>query len=182
MTDEEKLALVPQIHEEGNTLFKQGKIAEASEKYYNGIACLKNLQMKVRAEICFVNSINILTMCTCYSVLKCCYRSVPFEELKICNSWSICNHYLLYQEHPGDQAWVKLDLMITPLLLNYCQCKLLQGHYYEVIEHCSSLVFKYESEYCWFVTQTLWVCCFRLLPFTRSCMSWDVNIRIFDAS
>lgn len=35
--------------------------------------------------------------------------------------------------------------MITPLLLNFCQCKLLQGQYYEVIEHCSSLVFKYEG-------------------------------------
>ncbi|MEQ2184729.1 hypothetical protein GOODEAATRI_011135 [Goodea atripinnis] len=35
--------------------------------------------------------------------------------------------------------------MITPLLLNYCQCQLLQGQYYEVIEHCSSLVFKYED-------------------------------------
>uniref|UniRef100_A0A8C6U2Y8 peptidylprolyl isomerase n=1 Tax=Neogobius melanostomus TaxID=47308 RepID=A0A8C6U2Y8_9GOBI len=94
MTDEEKLTFVPQIHDEGNQLFKEGKIPEASEKYYNGIACLKNLQMK---------------------------------------------------EHPGDEAWVKLDLMITPLLLNYCQCMLMQGQYYEVIEHCSSLLFKYED-------------------------------------
>ncbi|XP_061685510.1 AH receptor-interacting protein [Syngnathoides biaculeatus] len=94
MTDEEKLASVPHIHEEGNELFKQGRVQEATDKYYNGIACLKNLQMK---------------------------------------------------EHPGDEAWIKLDHMITPLLLNYCQCKLLQGHYYEVIEHCSSLTFKYED-------------------------------------
>ncbi|CAB1426904.1 unnamed protein product [Pleuronectes platessa] len=94
MSDTEKLQLVPQIHEEGNLLFKQGQIKEATEKYYNGIACLKNLQMK---------------------------------------------------EHHGDEAWVKMDLMITPLLLNFCQCKLLQGQYYEVIEHCSSLVFKYED-------------------------------------
>ncbi|KAM8773415.1 AH receptor-interacting protein [Acanthopagrus latus] len=94
MTDEEKLRLVPEIHEEGNLLFKQGKISEATEKYYNGVACLKNLQMK---------------------------------------------------EQPGDEAWIKLDHMITPLLLNYCQCKLLQGQYYEVIEHCTSLLFKYEN-------------------------------------
>ncbi|XP_049576470.1 AH receptor-interacting protein [Syngnathus scovelli] len=94
MTDEEKLASVPHMHEEGNMLFKQGRIQEATDKYYNGIACLKNLQMK---------------------------------------------------EQPGDEAWIKLDHMITPLLLNYCQCKLLQGHYYEVIEHCSSLAFKYED-------------------------------------
>lgn len=94
MTDEEKLQFVPQIHEEGNQLFKQGKIPEAAEKYYNGIACIKNLQMK---------------------------------------------------EHPGDGTWVELDMMITPLLLNYCQCKLKLGQYYEVIEHCSSLIFKYED-------------------------------------
>lgn len=59
MTDEEKLEFVPQIHEEGNLLFKLGKIAEASEKYYNGIACLKNLQMKVCTNgiplVCLVN-------------------------------------------------------------------------------------------------------------------------------
>lgn len=47
MNDKEKLELVPQIHEEGNMLYKQGQINEAMEKYYNGIACLKNLQMKV---------------------------------------------------------------------------------------------------------------------------------------
>ncbi|XP_008315319.1 AH receptor-interacting protein [Cynoglossus semilaevis] len=94
MSDEEKLELVPQIHEEGNALFKQGQIKEATEKYYNGIACLKNLQMK---------------------------------------------------ERPGDEIWRNLDKMITPLLLNYCQCMLLQGQYYEVIEYCSSLLFKYED-------------------------------------
>ncbi|KAM9792162.1 AH receptor-interacting protein [Neosynchiropus ocellatus] len=94
MTDEQKLQFVPQIHEEGNQLFKEGKIKEASEKYYNGIACLKNLQMK---------------------------------------------------EHPGEESWIKLDHMVTPLLLNYCQCMLQMGQYYDVIEHCSALIFKYED-------------------------------------
>uniref|UniRef100_A0A3P8Q788 peptidylprolyl isomerase n=1 Tax=Astatotilapia calliptera TaxID=8154 RepID=A0A3P8Q788_ASTCA len=94
MTDEEKLSFVPQIHEEGNKLFKEGHISEARDKYYNGIACLKNLQIK---------------------------------------------------EQPGDESWLKLDGMITTLLLNYCQCLLLEGQYYEVIEHCSSLLFKYEN-------------------------------------
>ncbi|XP_053088697.1 AH receptor-interacting protein [Pangasianodon hypophthalmus] len=94
MTDEEKLAAVPQIHEEGNALFKKGDTEGAAEKYYNAIACLKNLQMK---------------------------------------------------EQPGDEPWIKLDLMITPLLLNYCQCKLIQGQYYEVLDHCSSLLNKYED-------------------------------------
>ncbi|XP_062851563.1 AH receptor-interacting protein [Trichomycterus rosablanca] len=94
MTDEEKLAAVPHIHEEGNALFKQGDVHKAAEKYYNAIACLKNLQMK---------------------------------------------------EQPGDKPWIKLDLMITPLLLNYCQCQLMQGQYYEVLDHCSSLLNKYED-------------------------------------
>lgn len=51
MTDQEKLDVVPQIHEEGNTLFKQGHIEQATEKYYNAIACLKNIQMKVRGQL-----------------------------------------------------------------------------------------------------------------------------------
>lgn len=57
MSDQEKLELVPQIHEEGNVLFKQGKTKEASEKYYNAIACLKNLQMKVGGQfVCRVSA------------------------------------------------------------------------------------------------------------------------------
>lgn len=47
LTDDEKLGVIPQIHEEGNGLFKSGDIAGAAEKYYNAIACLKSLQMKV---------------------------------------------------------------------------------------------------------------------------------------
>ncbi len=52
MTDEEKLQAIPQIHEEGNALFKSGDISAASEKYYNAIASLKNLQMKVCLNSC----------------------------------------------------------------------------------------------------------------------------------
>jgi len=51
------------------------------------------------------------------------------------------------KERPGDEQWIKLDLMITPLLLNYCQCKLLLGQYYEVLDHCSSIINKYEGKY-----------------------------------
>lgn len=47
MTDEEKLQAVPRIHKEGNELYRQGKVQEAAAKYYDAIACLKNLQMKV---------------------------------------------------------------------------------------------------------------------------------------
>lgn len=94
MSDEEKLDAVPQIHEQGNALFKQGDLVGAAENYYNAIACLKNLQMK---------------------------------------------------ERPGDESWIRLDTMITPLLLNYCQCKLMQRQYYEVLDHCSSILSKYED-------------------------------------
>lgn len=51
MTDEEKLQAVPLIHQEGNELYRQGKVREAATKYYDAIACLKNLQMKVGSPI-----------------------------------------------------------------------------------------------------------------------------------
>lgn len=131
MTDEEKLEFVPQIHEEGNRLFKEGHVKEATEKYYNGIACLKNLQMKVRSKI---NKRKVA------SFFKLSLYCLTYKDI-----------WCFLKEHPGDGAWVKLDHMITPLLLNYCQCKLLQGQYYEVIEHCTSLVFKYEGRALFFI-------------------------------
>ncbi|CAH2321411.1 AH receptor-interacting [Pelobates cultripes] len=94
MSDEEKLDAVPLLHQEGNQLYKEGKVAEAAAKYYEAIACLKSLQMK---------------------------------------------------EQPGSPDWIDLDLKITPLLLNFCQCKLLQGEYYQVLEHCSSILNKYSD-------------------------------------
>ncbi|NWU72946.1 AIP protein, partial [Pterocles burchelli] len=94
MTDEEKLQAVPLIHQEGNKLFRQGKVQEAAAKYYDAIACLKNLQMK---------------------------------------------------EKPASPDWLELDQKITPLLLNYCQCKLQCEEYYEVLDHCSSILNKYED-------------------------------------
>ncbi|XP_016336849.1 AH receptor-interacting protein [Sinocyclocheilus anshuiensis] len=56
-----------------------------------------------------------------------------------------CLKNLQMKERPGDDHWIKLDLMITPLLLNYCQCKNLLGQYYEVLEHCSSIINKYDD-------------------------------------
>lgn len=47
MTDEEKAKAVPVIHQEGNRLYREGHVKEAAAKYYDAIACLKNLQMKV---------------------------------------------------------------------------------------------------------------------------------------
>ncbi|XP_063814595.1 AH receptor-interacting protein isoform X2 [Pseudophryne corroboree] len=51
----------------------------------------------------------------------------------------------LVKEQPGSPDWIALDLKITPLLLNYCQCKLLEGEYYQVLEHCSSILNKYSD-------------------------------------
>lgn len=132
MTDKEKLEFVPHIHEEGNKLFKQGKIQEATEKYYNGVACLKNLQMKVSASLRLLPDILV---------------SVFHDQIDLQLFMTLSCLAFTSQEHPADEAWVKLDHMITPLLLNFCQCQLLQGQYYEVIEHCSSLLFKYEGEF-----------------------------------
>ncbi|XP_036272568.1 AH receptor-interacting protein isoform X2 [Pipistrellus kuhlii] len=91
MTDEEKAKAVPVIHQEGNRLYREGRVKEAAAKYYDAIACLKNLQMK---------------------------------------------------EQPGSPDWIELDQQITPLLLNYCQCKLVAQEYYEVLDHCSSILNK----------------------------------------
>ncbi|XP_059788161.1 AH receptor-interacting protein isoform X1 [Balaenoptera ricei] len=94
MTDEEKAKAVPVIHQEGNRLYREGRVKEAAAKYYDAIACLKNLQMK---------------------------------------------------EQPGSPDWIQLDQQITPLLLNYCQCKLAAQEYYEVLDHCSSILNKYDD-------------------------------------
>lgn len=52
MTDEEKAKAVPLIHQEGNRLYREGQVKEAAAKYYDAIACLKNLQMKVYPRGC----------------------------------------------------------------------------------------------------------------------------------
>ncbi|XP_031552452.1 AH receptor-interacting protein-like [Actinia tenebrosa] len=49
---------------------------------------------------------------------------------------------LSLREKPGDDEWVQLDKMKIPLLLNYSQCKLLLGDYYEVIRHTSTVLEK----------------------------------------
>lgn len=56
-----------------------------------------------------------------------------------------CLKSLQMKEQPGSPDWIDLDLKITPLLLNYCQCKLLEGDYYQVLEHCSSILNKYSD-------------------------------------
>ncbi|XP_068111298.1 AH receptor-interacting protein isoform X2 [Hyperolius riggenbachi] len=56
-----------------------------------------------------------------------------------------CLKSLQMKEQPGSPDWIDLDLKITPLLLNFCQCKLLEGEYYQVLEHCSSILNKYSD-------------------------------------
>ncbi|XP_075436750.1 AH receptor-interacting protein isoform X3 [Ascaphus truei] len=56
-----------------------------------------------------------------------------------------CLKSLQMKEQPGSPDWIELDLKITPLLLNYCQCKLLEGEFYQVLEHCSSILNKYQD-------------------------------------
>ncbi|KAK7077406.1 Aryl-hydrocarbon-interacting protein-like 1, partial [Halocaridina rubra] len=47
---------------------------------------------------------------------------------------------LMLREKPNDEDWLKLNEMKMPLLLNYSQCQLLQGEYYSVIEHCTTVL------------------------------------------
>ena len=43
---------------------------------------------------------------------------------------------LMLREKPEDDEWLELRRVKTPILLNFAQCKLSKGEFYEVIEHC----------------------------------------------
>ncbi|KAK0082094.1 hypothetical protein PV325_011074 [Microctonus aethiopoides] len=47
---------------------------------------------------------------------------------------------LMLAEKPRDEEWLNLNKMKNPLLLNYSQCKLLNKEYYDVIEHCTTVL------------------------------------------
>jgi len=53
-----------------------------------------------------------------------------------------CLEQLCLREKPGDKPWRELDRMKIPFLLNYAQCKLFLGDFYEVIEHTSTVLEK----------------------------------------
>jgi len=53
-----------------------------------------------------------------------------------------CLEQLCLREKPGDLPWLQLDQMKIPFLLNYAQCKLFLGDFYEVIEHTSTVLEK----------------------------------------
>uniref|UniRef100_A0A146LWJ2 AH receptor-interacting protein n=1 Tax=Lygus hesperus TaxID=30085 RepID=A0A146LWJ2_LYGHE len=47
---------------------------------------------------------------------------------------------LMLCEKPGDVEWKELNSKKIPILLNYAQCKLSLGQYYEVVEHCTTVL------------------------------------------
>ncbi|XP_009700999.1 PREDICTED: aryl-hydrocarbon-interacting protein-like 1 [Cariama cristata] len=57
----------------------------------------------------------------------------------------ICLRNLQAKEKPGGDGWLKLENLVTPLVLNYCQCQLELGEYYEVLEHTTELVQKHND-------------------------------------
>ncbi|KAM9373746.1 aryl-hydrocarbon-interacting protein-like 1 [Phaethornis superciliosus] len=57
----------------------------------------------------------------------------------------ICLRNLQVKEKPWEEGWLKLESLITPLVLNYCQCQLELGEYYEVLEHTTELLQKHND-------------------------------------
>uniref|UniRef100_A0A8B9CUP7 AIP/AIPL N-terminal FKBP-type PPIase domain-containing protein n=1 Tax=Anser brachyrhynchus TaxID=132585 RepID=A0A8B9CUP7_9AVES len=57
----------------------------------------------------------------------------------------ICLRNLQAKEKPWEDGWLKLESLVTPLVLNYCQCQLELGEYYEVLEHTTELLQKHKD-------------------------------------
>ncbi|KAM4661258.1 aryl-hydrocarbon-interacting protein-like 1 [Amazona ochrocephala] len=57
----------------------------------------------------------------------------------------ICLRNLQAKEKPWEEGWLKLERLVTPLVLNYCQCQLELGEYYEVLEHTTELLQKHKD-------------------------------------
>ncbi|XP_069062325.1 aryl-hydrocarbon-interacting protein-like 1 isoform X2 [Pleurodeles waltl] len=55
----------------------------------------------------------------------------------------ICLRNVQAKEKPWDEDWMRLDSLITPLVLNYCQCQLELREYYEVLEHTTEILHKH---------------------------------------
>uniref|UniRef100_W5NDY6 Aryl hydrocarbon receptor interacting protein like 2 n=1 Tax=Lepisosteus oculatus TaxID=7918 RepID=W5NDY6_LEPOC len=49
------------------------------------------------------------------------------------------------KEKPGEEEYLKLGRLITPLVLNYCQCMLELGEFYEVLEHTTELIHRHKG-------------------------------------
>lgn len=117
MTDEEKLQAVPQIHKEGNELYRQGKVQEAAAKYYDAIACLKNLQMKVSLLAPSVVSTDLYPYSSrstwfgsfsLFTFLCVIHKVLPLALLQH-KAWEL-HFILLPPPHPAGTAWLsRLD-------------------------------------------------------------------------
>ncbi|XP_054694990.1 aryl-hydrocarbon-interacting protein-like 1 [Grus americana] len=57
----------------------------------------------------------------------------------------ICLRNLQAKEKPWEDGWLKLESLVTPLVLNYCQCQMELGEYYEVLEHTTELLQKHND-------------------------------------
>lgn len=51
----------------------------------------------------------------------------------------ICEE-LIIKEKPNDEDWIELQKIKMPILLNFAQCRLVDGDYYAVIEHCNTVL------------------------------------------
>ncbi|XP_050821023.1 aryl-hydrocarbon-interacting protein-like 1 isoform X2 [Gopherus flavomarginatus] len=54
----------------------------------------------------------------------------------------VCLRNVQAKEKPWAEDWLSLEKLIMPLVLNYCQCQLELGEYYEVLEHTTDLLQK----------------------------------------
>lgn len=69
------------------------------------------------------------------------YKEGKYKEA--CESYTLALGFieqLMLKEKPHDTEWLELQEFKMPLLLNLSQCKLKQGEYYPVIEHCSTVL------------------------------------------
>ncbi|XP_039623584.1 aryl-hydrocarbon-interacting protein-like 1 [Polypterus senegalus] len=55
----------------------------------------------------------------------------------------ICLRNIQAKVKPKEGDWVRLENLLTPLVLNYCQCMLELEEYYEVLEHTTELLLKH---------------------------------------
>ena len=69
------------------------------------------------------------------------YKGKKYEEAAQKYSDALgCLEQLCLREKPRDEAWNELTQRKLPFLLNYAQCKLLLGEYYEVIRHTTTVL------------------------------------------
>ncbi|KAK3536170.1 hypothetical protein QTP70_032725 [Hemibagrus guttatus] len=133
MEKDEKMQLVPTLHQQGNTLVKKKCYREASEKYKEAVLLLRTIQSRSHGSQAAVSSIHPQQQCAPPSdetLIK-----VPAAKVIWCS----------FQEMPGDEDYIKLSKLIMPLVLNYCQCMLELEEYYEVIEHTTELIEKHKD-------------------------------------